>query len=62
MRKSINVLQSLYLINSNSIITTKNLYQTIGYLEPEKNIEMINYLFEDKSLYEIYTTILKFKC
>ena len=61
MRKSINVLQSLYLINSNSTITTQDLYQTIGYLEPEKNIEMMNYLFEDKSLYEIYTTILKFK-
>lgn len=61
MRKSINVLQSLYLINSNTVITTQDLYQTIGYLEPEKNIEMMNYLFEDKSLYEIYTTILKFK-
>jgi len=61
MRKSINVLQSLYLINSNTVITTQDLYQTIGYLEPEKNIEMMNYLFEDKSLFEIYTTILKFK-
>ena len=61
MRKSINVLQSLYLINSNTVITTQDLYQTIGYLEPEKNIEMMNYLFEDKSLYEIYSTILKFK-
>lgn len=61
MRKSINILQSLYLINSNNLITTKNLYQTIGYLEPEKSIEMMNYLFEEKSLNELYTTILKFK-
>jgi DNA polymerase III delta prime subunit len=61
MRKSINILQSLYLINSNNTITTKDLYQTIGYLEPEKSIEMMNYLFEEKSLNEIYNTILKFK-
>jgi DNA polymerase III delta prime subunit len=33
----------------------------IGYLEPEKSIEMMNYLFEEKSLNEIYNTILKFK-
>jgi replication factor C subunit 3/5 len=61
MRKSINILQSLYLINSNNIIITKDLYQMIGYLEPDKSIEMMNYLFEEKSLNEIYTTILKFK-
>lgn len=61
MRKSINILQSLYLINSNNMITTEKLYQTIGYLEPEKSLEMINYLFEDKSLNEIYDTVLKFK-
>lgn len=61
MRKSINILQSLYLINSNNIIITKDLYKMIGYLEPEKSIEMMNYLFEEKSLHEIYNTILKFK-
>ena len=61
MRKSINILQSLYLINSNNIIITKDLYQMIGYLEPDKSIEMMNYLFEEKSLNEIYTIILKFK-
>jgi replication factor C subunit 3/5 len=61
MRQSINILQSLYLINSNNIITTKDLYQTIGYLEPEKNIEMMNFLFKENSLNEIYNTILKFK-
>jgi replication factor C subunit 3/5 len=61
MRKSINILQSLYLINSNNMITTKNLYQTIGYLEPENSIKMMNYLFEDKSLNQIYNSILKFK-
>jgi replication factor C subunit 3/5 len=61
MRKSINILQSLYLINSNNIIITKDLYQMIGYLEPEKSIQMMNYLFEEKSLNEIYNTILKFK-
>jgi len=61
MRKSINILQSLYLINSNNIIITKDLYQMIGYLEPDKSIEMMNYLFEEKSLNEIYAIILKFK-
>jgi len=61
MRKSINILQSLFLINSNNIIITKDLYKMIGYLEPNKSIEMMNYLFEKKSLNEIYTTILKFK-
>ena len=61
MRKSINILQSLFLINSNNIIITKDLYKMIGYLEPDKSIEMMNYLFEKKSLNEIYTTILKFK-
>jgi replication factor C subunit 3/5 len=61
MRKSINILQSLYLINSNNIIITKDLYQMISYLEPDKSIEMMNYLFEEKSLNEIYNTILKFK-
>jgi replication factor C subunit 3/5 len=61
MRKSINILQSLYLINSKNVIITKDLYQMIGYLEPEKSIEMMNYLFEEKSLNEIYNTILKFK-
>jgi len=61
MRKSINILQSLFLINSTNIIITKDLYKMIGYLEPEKSLEMMNYLFEKKSLNEIYTTILKFK-
>lgn len=61
MRKSINILQSLFLINSNNIIITKDLYKMIGYLEPDKSIEMMNYLFEKKNLNEIYTTILKFK-
>ena len=61
MRKSINILQSLFLINSNNMIITKDLYKMVGYLEPEKSIEMMNYLFEKKSLNEIYTTILKFK-
>jgi replication factor C subunit 3/5 len=61
MRKSINILQSLFLINSNNIIITKDLYKMVGYLEPEKSIEMMNYLFEKKSLNEIYTNILKFK-
>lgn len=61
MRKSINILQSLYLINSNNIIITKDLYQMIGYLEPDESIKIMNYLFEDKSLNEIYNTILKFK-
>jgi replication factor C subunit 3/5 len=61
MRKSINILQSLFLINSTNIIITKDLYKMIGYLEPEKSIEMMNYLFEKKSLNEIYTNILKFK-
>ena len=61
MRKSINILQSLFLINSNNIIITKDLYKMVGYLEPDKSIEMMNYLFEKKSLNEIYTNILKFK-
>ena len=61
MRKSINILQSLFLINSTNIIITKDLYKMVGYLEPEKSIEMMNYLFEKKSLNEIYTNILKFK-
>jgi len=61
MRKSINILQSLFLINSTNIIITKDLYKMIGYLEPDKSIEMMNYLFEKKSLNEIYTNILKFK-
>ena len=61
MRKSINILQSLFLINSNNMIITKDLYKMVGYLEPEKSIEMMNYLFEKKSLNEIYITILKFK-
>ena len=61
MRKSINILQSLFLINSNNMIITKDLYKMVGYLEPEKSIEMMNYLFEKKSLNEIYTNILKFK-
>ena len=61
MRKSINILQSLFLINSTNIIITKDLYKMIGYLEPDKSLEMMNYLFEKKSLNEIYTTILKFK-
>ena len=61
MRKSINILQSLFLINSTNIIITKDLYKMVGYLEPDKSIEMMNYLFEKKSLNEIYTNILKFK-
>lgn len=61
MRKSINILQSLFLINSNNLITTKDLYQTIGYLEPEKSLKMLEYLLEDNSLNETYNTILKFK-
>jgi replication factor C subunit 3/5 len=61
MRKSINILQSLYLINTNNIITTRDLYQTIGYLEPYKNNELMDYLFQDKSIHEIYNIILKFK-
>jgi len=61
MRKSINILQSLFLINSTNIIITKDLYKMVGYLEPDKSIKMMNYLFEKKSLNEIYTNILKFK-
>ena len=61
MRKSINILQSLFLINSTNIIITKDLYKMVGYLEPDKSIEMMNYLFEKKSLNEIYINILKFK-
>jgi replication factor C subunit 3/5 len=61
MRKSINILQSLFLINSTNKIITKDLYKMVGYLEPDKSIEMMNYLFEKKSLNEIYTNILKFK-
>jgi replication factor C subunit 3/5 len=61
MRKSINILQSLFLINSTNTIITKDLYKMVGYLEPDKSIEMMNYLFEKKSLNEIYTNILKFK-
>ena len=38
MRKSINILQSLFLINSTNIIITKDLYKMIGYLEPEKSL------------------------
>lgn len=48
MRKSINILQSLFLINSTNIIITKDLYKMVGYLEPDKSLEMMNYLFEKK--------------
>jgi replication factor C subunit 3/5 len=61
MRKSINILQSLYLINSQNLITIEHLYSTIGYLEPLKSLEMIKDLFSNKSLNEKYNTILKFK-
>lgn len=61
MRKSINILQSLYLINSQNLITIEQLYSTIGYLEPIKSLEMIKDLLENKSLNEKYNTILKFK-
>ena len=59
MRKSINILQSLYLINSQNLITIEHLYSTIGYLEPLKSLEMIKDLFSNKSLNEKYNTRLK---
>lgn len=61
MRKSINILQSLYLAYPNKIIDISLLYQIIGYPHPiEYNTIMKNILIET-NIKDAYNTILKFK-
>jgi replication factor C subunit 3/5 len=49
MRKSINILQSLYLINSNNIIITKDLYQMIGYLSRNTDEKFVQFRYDEKT-------------
>ena len=58
MRKSINLLQSLYLTYSNEIIDINKIYQIVGYSNPTDTKELMNILFDKKlSILEVYNYI-----
>ena len=53
MRKSINLLQSLYMINNNKKIVLDNIYKAIGHPNDEEREKLINSL-KSKNVTEIY--------
>lgn len=58
MRKSINILQSLYM-SYNDNLTTNSLYISLGYPLPNENIEMLNYVLDQKiDIKETYNKLL----
>jgi replication factor C subunit 3/5 len=61
MRKSLNLLQSLYMINSqfeNNIITLSSVYKLVGHPSDDERDEIINTL-NNKDLKSIYQTLNK---
>ena len=53
MRKSLNLLQSQFMINNNNQITLDNIYKSIGYMTEENQEKMINSI-KNSSLHNIY--------
>jgi len=53
MRKSLNLLQSQYMINGEKLITLNSLYRSIGYPTDDEREEMINNV-QNKNILEIY--------
>ena len=58
MRKSLNLLQSQYMINGINLITLNSLYRSIGYPTDNERDQMINDI-EGKNLLEIYQILNK---
>ena len=58
MRKSLNLLQSLYMIKGSELITLNYIYKSIGYLTDDERNDIINNL-NYKNLQEIYQILFK---
>ena len=58
MRKSLNLLQSLYMIKNNELITIESVYKSIGYSTDSERDEIIK-SFNNKDLNKIYEILKK---
>ena len=58
MRKSLNLLQSQFMIYGTSLITLNSLYKSIGYLTEEERDQIINNI-KNKNLINIYQILIK---